>query len=238
MSYERERRSGNGCWTVVGNFLLLSLGGIILMSLLIMIGFWRTGDRFFDGLDTMFNAPAPTPQIDVRSVIVQQVRGVSELTTTIHTVEAIIPARQGGRNILGVEVGATTLLFVAVGEVRAGVDLSELGPENVEVISDTIRVRLPPPRLLDSKIDVNLSYVYDVDRGPLGLGPEATTLQTEAQRQGLSTIVAKACENGILDDANREAEVVVTQLLSVAGYQQVLVETQPPTADACPLPVP
>ncbi len=238
MSYDGGRRSGSGCWSVMGNFLLLSLGGIILIALVTMIGLWRTGDRFFDGLDTMFNAPAPTPQVDVRSVIVQQVRGVSELTTTVHTIEAIIPARQGGQRIFGIEVGSTSLLFVAVGEVRAGVDLSELSTENVEVISDTIRVRLPPPRLLDSKIDVNQSYVYDVDRGPLGLGPEAASLQTEAERQGLSSIVAKACENGILDDANREAQVAVTQLLSLAGYGQVLVEPQPPTADACPIPAP
>jgi hypothetical protein len=56
----------------------------------------------------------------------------------------------------------------------------------VQVTNNTIQLRLPPPRILDSKIDVNRSSVYDYNRGFLGLGPDVgPQLQTLAQRETL-----------------------------------------------------
>ncbi|MDQ4077388.1 MAG: DUF4230 domain-containing protein [Chloroflexota bacterium] len=229
-----EQRRGNGCWSVLGNFLLMVTGGVILLALVGMFGVWWAGDRFFEGLDTVLNPPVPTPEVDVRSVVLQQVRGASELTTTEYIAEAIIPARQVG-TLLGFEVTETRLLYIAVGEVRAGVDLSEIEREDIEVVSDTLRLTLPPPRLLGSQVDVNRSYVYDLDRGFLNLGPEAEDLQTQAEREGLRQIVLKACEFGILEEANEEAQVVVAELMSIAGFSEVIVETQPPAVDECPV---
>jgi hypothetical protein len=131
-------------------------------------------------------------------------------------------------------VGTTTLLYIAYGEVRAGVDLKDLKAENVQVTNNTIQLRLPPPRILDSKIDVNRSSVYDYNRGFLGLGPDVgPQLQTLAQRETLKKIVAAACSQGVLKQANDRAELVVEKLLNTAGYKQVQVKTQPPAPGTC-----
>jgi Protein of unknown function (DUF4230) len=120
------------------------------------------------------------------------------------------------------------LLYIAYGEVRAGVDLAELKPEDVQVSGDTTILRLPPPRILDSKIDVSRSKVYDYDRGFLGLGPDAAPqLQELAQRETLDKVVASACANGILQSASDRAKMTVTQLLMTAGYPRLIVESQP-----------
>ncbi len=117
--------------------------------------------------------------------------------------------------------------------MRAGVDLSALAAEDVAVSSDTLRVRIPPPRILDSKIDVNRSKVYDYNRGFLNLGPDvAPKLQTIAEREALQKIVAAACADGVLEKANNRARLVVTQLLK-QGSNKVTVETQPPLPDVC-----
>jgi len=93
-------------------------------------------------------------------------------------------------------------------------------------------VQLPPPQILDSKIDVNRSRVYDYDRGFLNLGPDvAPQLQTLAQRETLQKIVTNACDSGILNEASDRAQSVLTQLLSTAGFRQI--EITPSLATKC-----
>ena len=99
---------------------------------------------------------------------------------------------------------------------------------------DAIQVQLPPPQILDSKIDVQRSQVYEYNRGFLGLGPDtAPTLQTLAEQQALQKIVTTACNTGVLQDANQRAQQVVRQLLTSAGYNQVLVTVQAPSPNTC-----
>jgi len=218
-------------------------GGMLMAAAIIGAGFWRTGDRFFNNLQALFTTPQPKPQVDIRAIVVQQVRGVSELTTAIFSMEAIVPASRD-RTLGNYVIGKTTLLYIAYGEVRAGVDLSKLQPEDVQVshanggaqsdLDRTIHLRLPPPQILDSKIDVNRSRVYDYDRGFLGLGPDAAPeLQELAQRETLAKVMQTACAEGVLNQANERADLVVTQLLSTAGYKNFSVETQSPVASAC-----
>ncbi len=215
------------------NLMLMTTGGVVLIALLFGVGVLRSGTRFFEGLNAMFNAPPPKPEVDVRSLIVSQVRGASELTTAVFTMEAVVPTRQD-RNLGGYTLGTTTLLYIAYGEVRAGIDLQDLKPDDVQVVNNTIQLKLPPPRILDSKIDVNRSTVYDYDRGFLSLGPDvAPQLQMLAQRETLKKIVTAACSNGVLAQANDRSQLVVEKLLNTAGYKQVEVKTQAPLPGSC-----
>ena len=234
MSYEAKPTSQPrpGCSALFGYLLLMIAGGIIFLMLVTAIGVWQAGDRFAQGLDTILNAPTPTPTIDIRSVVVKQIRDASELTTSVFAMETIAEASQT-REILGLEVGETRLLYIGYGEVRAGIDLREIEVDDIEVTDNAIRILLPAPRVLDSKIDVNRSRVYDYDEGFLSLGPDAPQLQTLAEQDALDKIVFAACENGILEDANQKAEVAIAQLLNVTGFNEVEVETQAPAQGAC-----
>ncbi|HEY9819880.1 MAG TPA: DUF4230 domain-containing protein [Candidatus Sericytochromatia bacterium] len=215
------------------NLMLMTTGGTVLIALLFGIGILRSGTRFFEGLNAIFNTPQPKPEVDVRTIIVRQVSGASELTTAVFTMESVVPTRQDMK-LANYTVGSTTLLYIAYGEVRAGVDLKDLKADNVQIVNDTIQLQLPPPRILDSKIDVNRSSVYDYNRGFLGLGPDvAPQLQTIAQRETLKKIVSAACSQGVLKQANERAELVVEKLLNTAGYKQVQVKTQPPAPGTC-----
>lgn len=232
-SYESQKRQRLNVGAVVRNLSLMITGGTVLLGLFTVVGVWRSGERFFENVQAMFTAPQPPPQVDVRSLVVQQVRGVSELTTAIFAMEAVVPASRD-RTVAGYTIGKTTLLYIAYGEVRAGVDLAELDENDIQVTGDTIRLRLPPPEILDSKIDVNRSRVYDYDRGFLGLGPDAAPdLQQLAQQETLQKVVEAACAQGILQEANDKAELAVNQLLSTAGYASFSVATQAPADNAC-----
>jgi len=218
------------------NLSLILTGGLVITGLLIGSGVLRDGASLVGGLRRLVSSPIQEsePQVDVQSIVIQQVQGMSELTTAKFSMQAVVPA-QRDRTFAGYTVGTTTLLYIAYGEVRAGIDLSQLTRESVQVMEDgALTIQLPPPQILDSKIDVNRSQVYDYDRGFLGLGPDAAPeLQQLAQQETLQQVVTAACAEGILQEANTRAELAIRQLLTTTGYSAVTVITQPPPPGAC-----
>jgi hypothetical protein len=214
---------------------LLTTSGAVLAVVVAGAGIWISGDRVLQDVRKFFLTPPPAPKVDVRSVVIQQIRDASELTTAVFTMEAVVPTSQDWA-MGNVIVGKTRLLYIAYGEVRAGVDLSKLKVEDVQVDGENLRLRLPPPQVLDSKIDVGRSSVYDYDRGFLGLGPDVgPNLQQLAQQEALKKITAAACKERLLDKANDRAKLVVTQLLGTVQAKQIQIETQPAAANSCSL---
>lgn len=216
-------------------------GGAIAAALLIGHSTLQLGDRLFESIGARLNPPQPQPTVDVRSLIVQQIRQSSELTTASFTMQAVVPAQQDA-TVSGFVFGTTKLLYIAHGEVKAGVDLARLDPAQIQLRAteadngsvNGVRIQLPIAQVLDQKIDVNRSQVYDYNRGFLGLGPDTgPALQSLAQQTALLTITTAACEAGILERASDRAKLVVTQLLQAAGHQNVVVEPQAVTVAQC-----
>ena len=81
-------------------------------------------------------------------------------------------------------------------------------------------VTLPPCQILDSKIDVNRSYIFDVKRS-LVLSPKSIHLQTVAERQALNEIQATAINAGLLQQAEKQAQILVRYLLETSGIREV-----------------
>ena len=214
---------------------LFGIGGINLIILLIIFSIWQTGDRALKFVSDLFKPQPVELKLDNTASVVDRIQSLQELTTTVQTMEKIVPT-SAERKLGEISVATTRLLYIARGEIRAGVDLSELSDRDIKVSQDrqSIEVNLPPAKILDSKIDVNNSRVYDYDRGFLNLGPDvAPQLQTLAQRNTLAEIVALACDRDILETANLRAEETIYQLLTGIGYTQVKVNTTP--ADSCDL---
>lgn len=234
MGYD-DRKAPHGRGYFFGNVGWMLTGGLAATALVVGFGGWRLGDRVFSVVQNLFQPAQPAPKVDIQAVVVQQVRGVSELTTAVFTMQAVVPTSQDA-TFNGFVIGTTKLLYIAYGEVRAGVDLHSLTPANVQMTSSNMQIQLPPPQILDRKIDVSRSKVYDYSRGTFGLGPDvAPELQGLAQQEALKKIVEAACTDGVLEKANDRAKLVVTQLLTTAGYQNVTVVTQPPLSDNCPV---
>ncbi|MGC1218029.1 MAG: DUF4230 domain-containing protein [Phormidesmis sp.] len=214
---------------------IATTGGAVMVGSLALFAFLRSGGQFFTDVKAALTVKPPEETADVRTVVVEQVQAVSELTTAIFTMEAVVPA-QSDRKLGELTIGKTNLLYVAYGEVQAGVDLEDLTTADVTTSEqgNAITLVLPAPELLDTKIDVERSNVYDYNRGLLNLGPDrAPELQALAEREALVKIERAACEQGILDQANDRAALVVTQLLKVAGFTDITVETTPSANTAC-----
>lgn len=210
------------------------LGGGLVVASIAGYGMWRTGEQFMEGAKLMFTPKPPEDKVDMRTLVIEQVQGASELTTAIFAMEAVVPT-ESNRTVGNYVVGQTNLLYIAHGEVRAGIDLEAISEENIEVIDGSgeqppsLVVTLPAPKILDSKLDVTRSKVYDYDRGFLSLGPDrAPELQTLAQQEALKRIRQGACDEGILSMASERAEVTMRQLLAPMGHGNLTVNITEP----------
>ncbi|MBE9043670.1 DUF4230 domain-containing protein [Pleurocapsales cyanobacterium LEGE 10410] len=210
--------------------LLWGIGGINLIFLLVFLSIWRTGDRALNFVSNLFK-PQIESQVESSTLIVQRIQSIQQLATTVQTIETVVPA-SAERKLGEIPLATTRLLYIARGEIKAGIDLSELTDKDIKISQNTIEINLPPAKILDSKIDVNHSRVYDYDRGFLNLGPDvAPQLQTLAQRTTLTKIINTACNDGILNAANAKAEQAISEFLAITSDRSVKIYTTMP--DSC-----
>lgn len=115
------------------------------------------------------------------------------------------------------------VLLVASGEVEAGVDLAEIGQDDVRVNGEAVTIRLPEPEILDSSLDEENTRVYDRDRGLLNLGADDALVQ-EARLDAEREILSAARENDILGQAERNAEDSIRAFVTTLGFEEVRFE--------------
>lgn len=169
----------------------------------------------------VFQVLNPTPTIVPDPVtVVHEVQSLARLETIKFSLEKIITAetRQGVFEWL---VG-DRLLFVAHGEVIAGVDLNKLSVDDLRLESDILYVTLPDAEIFVVAIDNQKSYVYDRDTGIFTQGE--VNLETEARRAAELEIEKNALEDGILDLAAQNAESYLGSLFRDLGYTRVVFE--------------
>ena len=163
----------------------------------------------------------PTPTILPDPVtIVHEIRSLARLETIKFSLEKIITAetRQGVFEWL---VG-DRLIFVAHGEVIAGIDLNKLEPDDLVVKDAVLYVTLPEAEIFITALDNEQSYVYDRDTGLFTHGE--VNLETEARQAAEREIEKSALEDGILELAQQNAISFLDRLFRDLGYPEVIFE--------------
>jgi hypothetical protein len=218
-------KSSQASLSIWQKILLFGVGSLSIIAVSLFYDIWQTGDRFLTALGGLLQFESAIAPIETPISIVQKIQGVQELTTTIYTMETII-STSGDRRWGNFSLGTTKLLYIGHGQVRAGIDLSQLTTKDIQIEGDRLEIQLPPAKILDSKVDVDRSRVYDYDRGFLNLGPDvAPQLQTLAQRKTLVTIVDNACKEGILETANQKATAMIARLLDASTDKLLKIQT-------------
>jgi hypothetical protein len=167
------------------------------------------------------NVLHPTPTIIPDPItIVHQVRSLARLETIQYSVEKIITA-ESGQGPFGFLFG-DRLLFVAHGTVIAGVDLEKLTPDDLRAEDGVLYVDLPEAEVLSYSLDNEKSYIYDRETGVLTRGNQ--TLETEARQAAEQEILNAALEDGILDQAQTNAESYMLRLFLNLGFPDVIFE--------------
>ncbi len=214
------------------------LTGLLIVLLLLCI--WV---KWGDALKALWSPPRislpsmpqPTPTLYPSPVtVIEQVQRLSRLETASYHVEKVITA-ESGQGPLGFLFG-DKLLLVAYGEVIAGVDLADFGPEDLLITDDgTVYVRMPAAEIFVATLDNQRTYVYDRRTGVAGMNPQ---LETAARQEAERLILQAALEEGILDEAEDQARDVLRALMMGLGFKHVIFVETLPTPTPMPSPTP
>jgi len=223
------------------NVIIALLVGFLLLALLAGAALWMGFQRITTPVLELGGALGtevaavlhPTATIVPDPVtIVREVRSLARLETIQYTLEKVITA-ESGQGPFGFLFG-DRLLLVAHGVVVAGVDLDQIGPEDIQFDDlGRIYMTLPEAEIFTVALDNQQSYVYDRDTGLLTSGN--VELETEARRAAEEAIREAALDDGILDQASLNAETFLFRFLRSLGYVDILfqpIETVPTVTPA------
>lgn len=203
---------------------------LIMIVLIVAIGAYAAVSSVLGSVNQFGNLAAgisteiahalnPTPTILPDPVtIIRSVRSLARLETIQYSVEKIITA-EVGQGVFGFLVG-DRLLFVAHGDVIAGIDLEKLAPEDLWVIDGILYVDLPTAEIFIATLDNDLSYVYDRDTGIFTKGN--IELETLARQAAEEEILKAAITSGILVQAKINAENYLWRLFNTLGYPEII----------------
>ena len=175
-----------------------------------------------------FMHPTPTIYPDPVTVI-REIRTLARLETAQYTIEKVITA-ETGQGALAALFG-DRLIFVAHGQVIAGVDMSRMQSSDL-VVSPAGQVTLimPAAEIFVSNVDNNKSYVYDRQTGLLTKGD--INLETQARQVAQTEIEKAALEDGILKLAQDNAQSYLQRLLGSLGFTDVVFVQATPVPQA------
>lgn len=104
-------------------------------------------------------------------------------------------------------------IFSYDGVIKAGIDFSEIQWEADE-LSKTVTVQLPQPKILDKLLKEDSLKIYDERQS---IFTPLTLSDIQASRQEMLAELEKtATENGLLDEAEENAKILVKGFLSAA----------------------
>jgi hypothetical protein len=164
-----------------------------------------------------FLEPTPTIIPDPVSII-HEVRSLARLETIQYSVEKVITADSGREDLTA--LFGDKLLFVAHGEVIAGMDLEKIRLEDITLNGKVVTIKLPKAEILVTRLDNQKSYVYDRQTGLLA--KQTVELETLARQSAEQEIYKTAMEDGILKQAQTNAENYLDRLIRSLGYEEVI----------------
>ncbi|MGD1995848.1 MAG: DUF4230 domain-containing protein [Anaerolineae bacterium] len=152
------------------------------------------------------------------ATVIRHVQSLSRLETAFYSIEKVITA-ETGQDALAFLFG-DRLLFIAHGQVIAGVDLGQVEERDITITQDNeVVMILPPAEIFVATLDNDKSFVYDRETGLLGLNQD---LETDARRAAEEEILNAALEDGILEMAEANARLYLDQLITSLGFEEVV----------------
>lgn len=186
-----------------------------------------------------------------REGVVTQIQKLNRLETVAFSVDTVITSQRAG-SWMKLWQDEQKGLFIARGRVEAGIDLSALTPEMVQVVQPKsnpdeiqqagantpvsmmpkINITLPPSEIFSVYLDD--IEIYDWQTGAFGMMQVDPKILQQAQSMAKKEVLERACRGDVMNMALENAQTQLQQLFSLTGAV-VTVTTQ--GAGACQMPV-
>jgi len=199
-------------------------GCLALLSLVLLVTSVGAGTALYFFYRKASALPAASQHVEVvrgTPAIITSMRELAVLQTASFHIERVIDLRDRQSHLFGLVEAEDAVLLVAAGDVQAGVDLSQLRAEDVQVDprTHTATLRLPPAQVLGASLDNQATYVHT--RRTDTLAQRKETLETRARQEAERSLREAALTGGILRRAQEGAERTIRSLLHSLGYTRV-----------------
>lgn len=152
--------------------------------------------------------------------VVNKIQRLQRLETVNYSLDKIVEGERQNP-ILPNFLAGDKLLMIVHGEVIAGIDLSQLKANDVQIHGRDIQVRLPPAQIFLTTLDNTKTKVYSRDTG--FLVSQDPNLESEVRAKAQEQIEQAALADGILANAAKNARSTVTSMLLGLGFENVTV---------------
>jgi hypothetical protein len=178
-----------------------------------------------------FDNPFRTETIDRSSpVVLKSIQNLRRFEAASGHFEVIVDLEKDTRFVPS-PIRGERVLFVAVGDVEAGVDFSGVKGDAVRVSNNrrSVDLELPHAEFFGARVDPGRSYVYDRDRGLIdrvaSLFQDNPTSEQELYVLAEEKLM-EAAENdsGILARAERNTRLMLLGLFEALGFTSVSIE--------------
>lgn len=162
--------------------------------------------------------------------VVVALRELARLEGAVFHLEKVVDLRQKQSRLFGWVQAEDAILLVAAGDVTAGIDLAQLGPDDLRMSADgaSVKVVLPPAEVFSSRVDNERTYVHT--RTTDVLAQRHTELETKARVEAERGFQEAASASGILTVAERSVERTVRALVKSLGFESVEIEFREPSS--------
>jgi|ERR1043166_1019027 hypothetical protein len=160
------------------------------------------------------------PRVYNTAAMLQQVQTLSQLVTVKYVLEKVVVLEVPPESVLGqMFAGESRVLLVAHGIVKAGLDLRQMQPGDLQVSEKKISIKLPPAQITDTYLDEKQTRVIERTTGRFRAFDK--DLEQTARQNAVDSIRRAARSGGILKDADERARDQLTNLFRQLGFETV-----------------
>ncbi|BCX03224.1 MAG: hypothetical protein KatS3mg053_1162 [Candidatus Roseilinea sp.] len=172
---------------------------------------------------TPTSTPMPTPTPTPTPLPPPKWSELGDLSTVEYTASTVVERTRQRRGIGGILLGSDRVVIMALGRIRAGVDLSKIKPSDVQINGRQIKIKVPRAQVLTVELLPEASRVFDSQRS--WLFSEYEGLELEALDEARRKLRAEAERNAaMLEIAETMTRLQLAEFLRKAGFEQVEIE--------------
>lgn len=175
--------------------------------------------KFFFGIGLLVMTAACSGNDEVKATEIFQIRSMGTLSTSEYTVKKIIELND---DQAWYKWGDRKILISCRAKIKAGVALNEITDEAVSVQGKRILIQLPPARIVSFEMDPETIQTELTEINGFRAQFSQTDKQTILQ-QGERAIRKDMQQLPILDDAEKNAIVFLTDFYKQLGFEEVII---------------
>jgi Protein of unknown function (DUF4230) len=195
----------------------LLLGGVIALLLAVLLARVQSGPlaalwSLLSGRNT---------RITSEGSVIERIQRLQRMETVVFNMDKIVTGEKDNP-ILPDFIAGDRLLMIVHGQVVAGIDFGRLKTSDIKVHDKEVRIHLPNPQILLTRLDNARTKVYSRNTGILvRVDPN---LETQVRQEAEGELLQEAALGGIIANARDNARATVTTLLMGMGFEKVEVD--------------